>query len=187
MINEIKVKPTIFKGIKYRSRLEARWAVFFDSLNIIAKYEHEKFNLIINGQRVACIPDFYIPIQGGFSESIYFEIRPKETVDQILIEKVTGLANLTKINVAILNDIPIVNDLFDGCIFERYFGSGEMDESHGFGECDMCGMIGFEYTGRSERFECKCQNENRDCSSGNSKKLIEAFFNARNFRFEDIC
>jgi hypothetical protein len=41
----IKTIPTTYNGIKFRSRLEARWAVFFDSINIKYRYEFEGFEL----------------------------------------------------------------------------------------------------------------------------------------------
>ena len=37
---EIKAIETIYNGYRFRSRLEARWAVFFDEIGI--KYEYEK-------------------------------------------------------------------------------------------------------------------------------------------------
>jgi len=37
------VKPTKYAGITFRSRLEARWAVFFDALGISWEYEPETF------------------------------------------------------------------------------------------------------------------------------------------------
>jgi len=41
------MKPieTVYKGYCFRSRLEARWAVFFDALGIKYYYEHEGFDL----------------------------------------------------------------------------------------------------------------------------------------------
>ncbi len=54
------MKPieTIYNGYKFRSRLEARWAVFFDQLGI--KYEYEKEGYVLNSG--ACyLPDFWLP------------------------------------------------------------------------------------------------------------------------------
>ncbi len=66
------MKPieTIYKGYKFRSRLEARWAIYFDFLKIEWKYEHEGF-LLENG--VTYLPDFYLP---KFNGGIYAEIKP---------------------------------------------------------------------------------------------------------------
>ena len=36
-------KPTLFEGIQYASKLEARWAAFFIKLGIIASYEPRQF------------------------------------------------------------------------------------------------------------------------------------------------
>lgn len=44
---EIKAIETIYNGYKFRSRLEARWAVFFDEAGIEYQYEPEGFD--ING------------------------------------------------------------------------------------------------------------------------------------------
>ena len=61
-----KIKPieTVYKGYRFRSRLEARWAVFFDSLSIPYVYEPEGLN--IGG--VYYLPDFYLPDCNQFFE-----------------------------------------------------------------------------------------------------------------------
>ena len=41
----MNVKPTEYAGCLFRSRLEARWAVFFDTLNIKWEYEPERYTL----------------------------------------------------------------------------------------------------------------------------------------------
>ena len=56
---EIKVKiiETTYRGWRFRSRLEARWAVYFDSVGLIWEYEKEGFEL--EGGRY--LPDFWFP------------------------------------------------------------------------------------------------------------------------------
>lgn len=54
----IKAIETQYKGYRFRSRLEARWAVFFDELGIEWEYESEGYELS-NGERY--LPDFYFP------------------------------------------------------------------------------------------------------------------------------
>lgn len=56
---------TIFKGYRFRSRLEARWAVFLDTLGLRWEYEPQGFELR-DGTRY--LPDFYLPDQGAFVE-----------------------------------------------------------------------------------------------------------------------
>jgi hypothetical protein len=64
----IKAIDTIYNGYKFRSRLEARWAVFFDSLFI--KYEYEKEGYDLNGEWY--LPDFWMP-----DWNCWIEIKPK--------------------------------------------------------------------------------------------------------------
>ena len=45
MMNEIKAIETEYNGYRFRSRLEARWAVFFDAMGIKYEYEPEGFEL----------------------------------------------------------------------------------------------------------------------------------------------
>jgi hypothetical protein len=54
---------TSYKGYRFRSRLEARWAVFFDALGIAWEYEKEGYDL---GEHGWYLPDFWLPeIAGG--------------------------------------------------------------------------------------------------------------------------
>jgi hypothetical protein len=55
----IKAIETVYKGYRFRSRLEARWAVFFDTLGIEWVYEPEGFETT-DGYRY--LPDFRIQL-----------------------------------------------------------------------------------------------------------------------------
>jgi hypothetical protein len=55
--NKIHAIETEYAGCRFRSRLEARWAVFFDRLNIRWQYEPEGFETP-DGRY---LPDFYLP------------------------------------------------------------------------------------------------------------------------------
>jgi len=72
MNNEFKVIPTYFNGVQFRSRLEARWAVFFRTLHINYEWEPESFDL---GNGICYIPDFYLPKYNG---GIYCEVKPHD-------------------------------------------------------------------------------------------------------------
>lgn len=58
---EIKPIETIYNGYRFRSRLEARWAVFFDELGVQYEYEPEGFEMP-SGNRY--LPDFKIKCYG---------------------------------------------------------------------------------------------------------------------------
>ena len=60
---EIKAIETVYNGYKFRSRLEARWAVFFDAAGIKYEYEPEGFEFY-NWETADTdwyLPDFYLP------------------------------------------------------------------------------------------------------------------------------
>ena len=70
-----KSLPTYYKGITFRSRLEARWAIILDQLGIAWEYEPEA--LIIEGAHFpdlhnpptfCYLPDFYLPEYKAFME-----------------------------------------------------------------------------------------------------------------------
>lgn len=67
--------PTFYRGRHYRSRLEARWAVFFEYMGIEYLYEPEGFALP-SGDRYQ--PDFFLPgvyLRRG-SPGVYIEVKP---------------------------------------------------------------------------------------------------------------
>ena len=51
----IKAIETEYNGYKFRSRLEARWAVFFDALGVFYEYEPEGFQI---DDSTYYLPDF---------------------------------------------------------------------------------------------------------------------------------
>jgi len=52
----LKAIETRYKGYRFRSRLEARWAVFFDALDLDWQYEPEGVSLSVGNY----LPDFWI-------------------------------------------------------------------------------------------------------------------------------
>lgn len=75
--NHLKAIPTIYQGVSFRSRLEARWAVFFCRLGIVWDYEKEAFSL--DGGRIGYTPDFWLPyvsIEKG-NQGCWFEVKPE--------------------------------------------------------------------------------------------------------------
>lgn len=62
---EIAAKETVVDGIRYRSRTEARWAIFFLNLGIEFHYEPERIELS-SGE--SYLPDFILPEFRAFFE-----------------------------------------------------------------------------------------------------------------------
>lgn len=72
-MNEIKAIPTEYKGYLFRSRLEARWAVFFDAMGI--EWEYEPEGLVLSDGSWY-LPDFYL-----LNFRCYFEVKRKSVKD----------------------------------------------------------------------------------------------------------
>lgn len=56
----VAIRPleTVYNGYRFRSRLEARWAVFFETVGIEYRYESQD-HVLRDGTRY--LPDFYLP------------------------------------------------------------------------------------------------------------------------------
>jgi hypothetical protein len=67
----LKAIETRYKGYRFRSRLEARWAVFFDALGVVWEYEPEGYDL---GEAGWYLPDFRLLAE---REPIWIEIKPE--------------------------------------------------------------------------------------------------------------
>jgi hypothetical protein len=75
----IKSHPTLYKGTMFRSRLEARWAAFFDLAGW--EWQYEPIDLM------GWTPDFYVRFHCGHSEcdgyhDLLVEVKPYFTIDQ---------------------------------------------------------------------------------------------------------
>lgn len=68
----IKAIETHWKGYRFRSRLEARWAVFFERMGLAWEYEPEGFDLGENGWY---LPDFRVLTPQG--KPIWYEVKPE--------------------------------------------------------------------------------------------------------------
>jgi len=69
----MKAIETRYKGYRFRSRLEARWAVFFDALGVRWEYERQGFDL---GSAGCYLPDFFIP-----DMNLWVEVKPDADID----------------------------------------------------------------------------------------------------------
>lgn len=74
----MKPLETYYRGYKFRSRLEARWAVFFDVLGVKYRYEAEGFKLPSG----AFLPDFLLYLPG--KAKVWAEIKPPNMPEEKL-------------------------------------------------------------------------------------------------------
>lgn len=77
----IEAKETEYKGYRFRSRLEARWAVFFDAIGARWEYEPEGF-ILEDGTHY--LPDFLVhDVRGRGSEDMYIEVKGNLTPEDL--------------------------------------------------------------------------------------------------------
>lgn len=109
---KLKPIPTTYRGIKYRSRLEARWAVFFHELGWIAEYEPNGFVVGFTPY----LPDFLIRDYDGHGPT-FIEVKPTGPSQGERI-KMGGLVRASKIPGLIVIGSPIADSFcrirFDG-------------------------------------------------------------------------
>ena len=135
----IKAIETLYDGYRFRSRLEARWAVFFNTLGIKYEYEPEGFELP-NGMRY--LPDFKIKCWGSRGEifdkpyDLYIEVKGEMTYDDaVRLKSFAGdymeeycdgfIRNWwgIKHRLLVVGNIPNVENVYDlsnSIIFENY-------------------------------------------------------------------
>lgn len=76
----IKAIDTYYNGNYFRSRLEARWAVFFDLLKLQYKYEPEGY-VLDTGE--CYLPDFYFP-----TLDCYGEVKPDDCQPYLIRQEI---------------------------------------------------------------------------------------------------
>lgn len=84
----MKAIDTLYKGNYFRSRLEARWALFFDGIGVRWEYEAEGYDL---GDGVKYLPDFWFP-----DHRMYGEVKPSERLNDTEMEKIKRLAQQSR-------------------------------------------------------------------------------------------
>jgi hypothetical protein len=92
----LKAIETAYDGRLFRSRLEARWAVFFRALGMRYVYEPEGYDL----DGTWYLPDFYLPFL-----QLFVEIKPDEPSDDEQM-RCAKLARATGRNVVLLSGQP---------------------------------------------------------------------------------
>jgi hypothetical protein len=84
--NKLNVLPTTYRNIKFRSRLEARWAAYFDMIGVKWQYEPEGYHLDYGNY----CPDFLCE-DGDF----FVEVKPTKESLKLTENKLRSLAKMT--------------------------------------------------------------------------------------------
>jgi hypothetical protein len=197
----IKAIETAYRGCYFRSRLEARWAVFFDALEIPWEYEPQGFELPSGNY----LPDFWLP-----SLESWFEVKGE---NPIYPNGKRARGCKLAFDLAKASGKPVhlawgsMPDLLDerGKAPDRdilHYGSG--DFGYAFCSCPMCGKIGIQHAANGlyvclefpdlgwhgiggEQLVALAQKEILDwrtLTSGADIRIVNAYRAARSARFE---
>ncbi len=81
MAKDITAKPTIYRDIHFKSRLEARWAIFLDHCPGVAAWQYEPYQFSLpNGWTYT--PDFYVTPATG--PKFWIEVKPIKPTKEYL-------------------------------------------------------------------------------------------------------
>lgn len=175
-MSTVKAIDTLYNGLYFRSRLEAKWAVFFDVAGMQYRYEPEGYDL---GEHGYYLPDFFLPNvvlrrgQGNDIPGMFIEVKPGYSDENN--EKYRALSAGTGHPVILVCGLPFIEDV-------RYPYGVSADEggiyeiSHDCWDCDMV------FQGDVGRYSVEYSEGNYDQGIGDW--LIRAVAESRKSRFE---
>ena len=189
---EIKAKKTVYGGVTFRSREEARWAVFFDSLGIVYEYEPFWDEVGPDYLTVNYLPDFYLKKQ-----DIFIEVKPAHPTDIEKRKAAYWCKDVQEI-VILFNLNPPTEKNDNGWLF-YYPNISKIPiimKNYWWGECSKCGHIDiaeFAYVTSCGCFSPDYYNDlyekeevdekNYSKSFSRSKRLLSAYSIAKNHKF----
>lgn len=202
----IKAIETRYKGYRFRSRLEARWAVFFDHLGVRWQYEPEGFDLSKHGLGYY-LPDFFLP-----DLNYWIEVKPASVQDDAAYEKLGWVAAATGADGLVVAGEPYNNVELGGFnmisdpdnLHSKWWivgtdedGAGPVDGPYLFCVCPCQRKIGIQFDGRGGRVcgpECRHWSrlaehlprlvDDDKAYSGDHPRIVAAAEAARSARFE---
>ncbi|PEP96673.1 hypothetical protein [Bacillus toyonensis] len=185
----MNIKPieTIYKGYRFRSRLEARWAVFFDALGIKWEYEKEGYDL---GGLGYYLPDFFLKNIGlrDDNHGLWVEIkpdRPNATEEEKMEKLVMGLKSD---GIILIGNPSAGGGWSDRGDYHYQYEYYEYDDGNSvfwddcmiFTKCYSCGAMKIEY---NEHNYMSCPKCGERCDD-NHPMINNAMIQARQARFE---
>lgn len=182
----MKAIETEYKGYRFRSRLEARWAVFFDACRVRWEYEPEGF-VLDNGQRY--LPDFLLhDVDGRAGGDIYVEVKGKMTEEDA--EKIYSFRRWKPILVvAGIPDGNSIRGIENFCTKWGHDGFSDVNGGLGphpfnFETIDGDNYVAYPCINKDGRFELFGGDDDRYPGDRDDAATVRAFRAARQARFE---
>lgn len=167
---------TVYNGYLFKSKLEAKWAVFFDNMGFVYEYEPEAFG-VGDGWYT---PDFYIPemyLGSTVFRGVYAEIKPSSWDCE--------LEYYVKLSRAMRNKILVLfaGEPYDFAIpYWESYGHAyrvcpEWDKHQTLAYCGECNDFGVQYLEESRKCCPHCD------SMRNGPTMLNAAIDARQKKF----
>lgn len=190
---EIKAKKVSYGGNDFRSTIEARWAVFFDSLAITYEYEKEYAQVEAGCRIVWYKPDFQLP-----ELHKYIEIKAKKPQNRELTKAAGWSEDIG--DIVVLFDLnPPKENTESGWLFSwtEYNQKATLFKNMWWCECPRCGAIDICKLGE---VECGCFSQKelnkiyeQEDEQGfrcyfkfeHSPRLLAAYKRAKNYKFKN--
>lgn len=190
MATQIRAIQTVYDGYKFRSRLEARWAVFFNSASIPYEYEKEGFDL--SGYKILkngsddeflpslgwYLPDFWLPNQECWIEIKGAHPTSKERLLRCFLAHMTG-------HPAFIQFAPVPFPHPGAVNSDAALGPGAW--RYWWCQCPACGSFGLAVDGYPQRTRCNCvsgEDRTEYRPSYDAPAITKAYEDARRARFE---
>lgn len=191
----IQAIETQYNGRRFRSRLEARWAVFFDSLGLDWRYEMEGFTLP-SGTRY--LPDFWLPeVYLRFGDpGLWIEVKPTHGAVEVAYDTLSefgcGYPRFAGGDDVLLDESPNRHRfiVLVGEVGIQGHGDGHLEYGPSFPDqymawftCGDCSAVFMHYPGNDGSDICpRCDSPG--CVSSSSPRLRAAVTAALSARFD---
>jgi ribosomal protein L37AE/L43A len=192
---EFKAIETTYNGRLYRSRLEAKWAVMLDALNVRFEYEAEGYETPYGRY----LPDFWLPdayCRAKSCKGVLLEVKPEGWDEDLTVKWVErtatedGLieddvwqtnteARLQYVAIQLGAAGLIVRGL-DSAASEWMEVAPEWDAPMMLYACPTCGAVKFEY---QESNYMRCPKCGAADASASYVRIAQALHAARTYRF----
>lgn len=166
----LKAIETLYNGYRFRSRVEARWAVFFDRLEIAYEYEKEGFELDCGRY----LPDFWLP-----AHEAWIEIKGQSPTDEEIVKVCALAVGTERMVVLFAGELSFANK---GHFAHPYTGEF-VPSCFCWAECGGCRGISLVLDEALPQIRCApCGGFTPHLAL--SKRIRDAFTSARSARFE---
>lgn len=172
----IKPIETRYDGTLFRSRLEARWAVFFDALNVRWEYEKEGYETPLGRY----LPDFWLPDAGMRTTTgggVLFEVKPLNwSVDSRMHPELEMVCDHLKVGGLLAVDFD-----FDGSFWQGLTEiAPHWDDPMMVFSCPRCKRVKFDYP---RYYDCDYCNDKVEHYTDSNFRVLTAYLQAQQYRF----